>query len=55
MLAGRDVLAGVIDETFVGLLCIVGCEFNVRSACREFVGEAGKVLSSRGLQELAQR
>lgn len=29
MLAGRDVLAGVIDENFVGLLCIAGCESNV--------------------------
>lgn len=29
MLAGGDELAGVIDENFVGLLCIVGCELDV--------------------------
>lgn len=29
MLAGGNVLAGVIDEDFVGLLCILGCDLNV--------------------------
>lgn len=29
MLAGGDVFAGVIDENFVGLLCILGCDLCV--------------------------
>jgi hypothetical protein len=40
-----DVLAWVIDEDFVGLLCIVGCVLKTWSACGKVV-DVGQVSSS---------